>query len=511
MSGRLWLDRRLMTDVFADDAKPQRVGGALEARDDLSGAILRSLSANVAVLDRRGVILAVNEPWRRRWRGRNSEECEMITAGVDYLEMLAASARGGGPGAAEALAGVEAVCAGRRAGFELEYRCDVSGDERWFLMTVSPLKHDDGGAVVVDVDITARKRAEIALRESEDRFRRLTDSLPVAVWMSDADAAWTYCNKTWLDLAGRTLERQLGEGWLDSVHPGERDRVRDVYLSAFEAREPFSVEYRLRRHDGEYRWLLGHGVPRYDERGTFLGYIGGVTDLTEYRRAQEALRDLSGRLIGAQEEERARIGRELHDNVSQRLALLAMRVDVLRNSVPPGAEDMAAGLASLGTATSDISREVHALSHRLHSIKLEALGLVSALRAHCRELSQHGIHVRFSAANVQNRLPGDIALCLFRVAQEALANVVQHSGVTDARVELSGGTNEIVLRVADSGRGFDPAGPSDGLGLTSMRERVRLLGGSITVNSKPNGGTVVEVQVAIPAATPSATRPPSAA
>src|SRR5437899_7429403 len=142
MSGRLWMDRRRMTDVFADDAKPQRVGGALEARDDLSGAILRSLSANVAVLDRRGVIIAVNEPWRRRWRGRSAEEGEIITAGVDYLEMLAASARGGRPGAAEALAGVEAVCAGRRASFELEYRCDLSGDERWFLMTVSPLKHD---------------------------------------------------------------------------------------------------------------------------------------------------------------------------------------------------------------------------------------------------------------------------------------------------------------------------------------------------------------------------------
>jgi PAS domain S-box-containing protein len=512
MSGPSWVGRRLIGDMFADGVKRHHGGDALEAREGLSGAILRSLSANVAVLDRRGVIIAVNEPWRRRWRARGPEESEMVTAGVDYLKMLEASAREGGQRAAEALAGVEAVCAGRRAAFELEYRSDVSGEERWFLMTVSPLKHDDGGAVVVDVDITARKRAEIALRESEDRFRRLTDSLPVGVWMSGADAAFTYCNKTWLDLAGRSLERQLGEGWLDSVHPGDRDRCRNVYRRAFEACQPFSVEYRLRRDDGEYRWLLGHGVPRYDERGTFLGYIGGVTDLTEYRRAQETLRDLSGRLIGAQEQERARIGRELHDNVSQRLALLSMRIDVLRNSVPPGAEDMAAGLASLGTATSDISREVHALSHRLHSIKLEALGLVSALRAHCRELSQHGIQVRFAAANVQNRVPRDIALCLYRVAQEALANVVQHSGVTDAQVELSGGTNEIVLRVADGGKGFDPSGPSsDGLGLTSMRERVRLLGGSITVNSKPNGGTVVEVQVAIPAATPSATRPPSAA
>jgi PAS domain S-box-containing protein len=364
----------------------------------------------------------------------------------------------------------------------------------------------------VFVDSAKRERGDaLEARESEDRFRHLTDSLPVGVWMAGADAGWTYCNKTWLDLVGQPLERQLGEGWLDSVHPGDRDRCRHVYVRAFEAREPFSVEYRLRRHDGEYRWLVSHGVPRYDERGTFLGYIGGVTDLTEYRRAEEALRDLSGRLIGAQEQERARIGRELHDNVSQRLALLSMRIDVLRNSVPPGAEDMAAGLASLGTATSEIAREVHALSHHLHAIKLEALGLVSALRGHCRELSQHGIQVRFSAANVQKRLPSDIALCLYRVAQEALANVVHHSGVSDARVDLAGGTSGIVLRVADGGRGFDPTRSSDGLGLTSMRERVRLLGGSITVNSKPNAGTVVEVQVPIPVATPSATRPPSAA
>jgi hypothetical protein len=132
MSGRVGVERRLVADLFADGAKRQHGGEALDARDDLSGAILRSLSANVAVLDRRGVIIAVNEPWRRRWRARGSDEGDMITAGVDYLEMLAASARGGGPGAAEALAGVEAVCAGRRAAFELEYRCEVSGDERWF-------------------------------------------------------------------------------------------------------------------------------------------------------------------------------------------------------------------------------------------------------------------------------------------------------------------------------------------------------------------------------------------
>ena len=201
------------------------------------------------------------------------------------------------------------------------------------------------------------------------------------------------------------------------------------------------------------------------------------------------------------------MGRELHDNVSQRLALLSMRIDVLRNNVPPGAEDMAAGLASLCTATSEISREVHALSHQLHSIKLEALGLVACAAGHtvvsCRNMASTCASPR---TNVQNRLPSDIALCLYRVAQEALATSSTTAASPTRGSSCLAVSSGIVLRVADGGRGFDPAGPSDGLGLTSMRERVRLLGGSITVNSKPNGGTVVEAQVPIPVATPSATR-----
>jgi PAS domain S-box-containing protein len=345
-----------------------------------------------------------------------------------------------------------------------------------------------------------RKRAEIGMRESEGRFRRLADALPVGVWMSGADAACIYVNKTWCDMTGRSLEQSLGSGWLEDVHPDDRDRCKDACGRAFDTQDSVSVEYRVRRHDGEYRWVLDHGVPRYDEDGTFLGFIGGVTDLTEYRRAEQMLRDVSGRLIGAQEEERLRIARELHDNVGQRLALLGIQIDALAKASHV-ANRLDAPLAALGASCRELSSEVHHLSHRLHSAKLDALGLVPAVQGYCHEVSDHGVHVRFSNDDVPATLPGETALCLFRVAQEALANVVKHSGAFEARVHLFAADGHVGLRVEDSGRGFEPNGQQSGLGLISMRERVRSVGGEVRVQSSPTRGTTIEARVPL--------RPPS--
>jgi signal transduction histidine kinase len=238
-------------------------------------------------------------------------------------------------------------------------------------------------------------------------------------------------------------------------------------------------------------------VPRYDTGAWFLGYHGGVIDRTDYRGAQDALSDVRRRLIGAQEQERARIGRELHDNVSQRLAVLAIKIDEIRNALPARAGKIAARMASLRAVSHDVAHEVHGLSHRLHSIKLEALGLVGALRGHCGELSRHGIRVRFSEVDVPEILSDDAVLCVFRVVQEALANVVKHSGAAEARVMLSGGDSEIVLRVEDSGRGFEPETQSSGLGLISMRERVRLVGGDLKICSTPRHGAAIEARIPI--------------
>jgi two-component system CheB/CheR fusion protein len=159
-------------------------------------------------------------------------------------------------------------------------------------LTVSPLRDSAGKVVsasVISRDIGERKRAEAALRESEKRFRFMADAAPVMVWMSGTDKLCTWASKSWLDFVGRPLERELGNGWTENIHADDADRCLRTYNTAFDARQPFSMEYRLRRHDGEYRWLLDHGTALYGEGGVFTGYIGSCVDITERRKAEESV------------------------------------------------------------------------------------------------------------------------------------------------------------------------------------------------------------------------------
>jgi PAS domain S-box-containing protein len=179
--------------------------------------------------------------------------------------------------------------------FHAEYRIRrPDGTERWLLargrsMTGSHGEHTHRMGVMLD--ITERRRSELALRESEDRFRTVADAAPVMIWTAGTDKLCTFFNKGWLDFTGRTLGQELGIGWTEGVHEDDYHRCLRTYETAFDARQEFSREYRLRRHDGEYRDILDRGVPRSDADGTFLGYIGACLDVTERKRAEQRLNE----------------------------------------------------------------------------------------------------------------------------------------------------------------------------------------------------------------------------
>jgi signal transduction histidine kinase len=224
---------------------------------------------------------------------------------------------------------------------------------------------------------------------------------------------------------------------------------------------------------------------------------------TGLRESQRELRALTGRLLQAQETERRRIARELHDDLNQSLALLAVELDLLGQAPPESAAGLGGRLHDLSARVKQLSSDVHDLSHNLHPSKLEQLGLVAGVRGLCNEQAQaHGLEVEFAHKQMPPSIPDDTVLCLYRIAQEALHNVIKHSGARHARVELTGSEDGVSLRVVDDGIGFDPPAVDGdwGLGLASMRERLRLVGGTIVIDSRPSAGTRIDVHVPLCAA-----------
>lgn len=346
----------------------------------------------------------------------------------------------------------------------------------------------------------ARELTHEAVDESESRFRVLADATPAFIWMIDAQGKFTYLNKRTFDFTGARPEELNGNGWLAYIHPGDRPTALKVFRQGLERREKFVREYRIRRNDGVYRWMLDVGNPRFKADGTFLGFIGSVVDVTDEQLAREVLENVGGQLIAAQEKERTHLARELHDDICQRLAMLSLRIEKVAKEWSNGKIPVGAQLEQIWRQCSDLTGDVQALSHELHPSILDNLGLVMAVRSFCREFSQdNGTTVHFTERDVPNSLPRPVALSLFRVIQEALHNAAKYSGTKHFEVHLQGNPGEIELEVSDQGVGFDVASikRAEGLGLVSMSERIHLLNGRINIESKPHMGTKIHASVPV--------------
>jgi PAS domain S-box-containing protein len=344
--------------------------------------------------------------------------------------------------------------------------------------------------------------SEAGLRESEARMSLAVDAADFGIWTRSLTSNEIWASEKWRELFGFTASQRLEFSAIVSrLHPDDREGLREAQALAVAGANDgrYQAEFRLVLPDGTTRWISSQGRVERDAGDQPLLMRGASSDITARKRAELAVRNLSGRLLSAQEDERRRIARELHDNLSQQMAILGIGIGRLSKGLGEAPEPVARAMRELNQRVVEISTEIHDLSHRLHSSKLEMLGLVAALRGHCQELLARGVHVRFQDEDVPASLPPDVALCLFRVAQEALNNVVKHSGAREAEVSLRGMGEVLVLSVADSGRGFDPAVASvqGGLGLASMRERLRLIEGEFPIRSQPGQGTTIVARVPV--------------
>jgi PAS domain S-box-containing protein len=345
----------------------------------------------------------------------------------------------------------------------------------------------------------ARKRkADAALNESEGRFQRMANTTPSLVWMCNQEGKITYLNDRRIEFTGRDPNAGYDDVWTKYIHPDDVDAVLSANALGLERREKFSKQYRLRRKDGVYRWMFDVAAPRVNGDGSFAGFISSAADITDQILAKEALEKVSGQLIEAQERERSRIARDLHDDICQRLALLSMELEQVNRNGSSAATKR--HVQEIQDRCSEIAGDVQALSHQLHSSKIDYLGVGAAIRGFCKEFAkQHGITIAFTEDRVPRHLAKHASLCLFRVAQEALHNAVKYSGVTQFTVELRALAKEVQLEVSDKGWGFDAEAAKfrAGLGLVSMQERVHLVHGRFAIESSPGKGTRVIATVPV--------------
>jgi PAS domain S-box-containing protein len=359
------------------------------------------------------------------------------------------------------------------------------GNEQWIISAVA--------------DITEHKQAEEALRESEERLRLAQWAAHIGTFDLDLRSGmdiWTPEMEALYGLPpggfGGTLT-----AFENLLHPADRERIFALIRTMIGTGQPAEAEWRAVWPDGSVHWIAGRAQVFMGESGEPSRMLGVNMDITERKRAEEIISAMTGKLIEAQEEERTWIARELHDDINQRLALLAINLEGVKQNQPSSNDEMRSRIDEAQKQVQQIAYDIQALTYRLHPSKLEYLGLEAASAGFCRELSQlKDVVIDFHSESVPKDLPKEVSLCLFRVLQEALQNAVKHSGARHFQVSLGEGTNEVVLTVRDSGVGFDPEQTiKRGLGLTSMRERLKLVNGNLFINSQPKRGTTIQARV----------------
>ncbi|MBA7618312.1 hypothetical protein ES703_25633 [subsurface metagenome] len=381
---------------------------------------------------------------------------------------------------------------------------------KWLHFTASPIKGPDGeiiGAIETLHDITKRKRAEEALRGSEEKYRSLISNIPDVAWTSDENYRIVFIGPNIERVTGYTQEEeyQIGDWikWFDRLHPDDVEHAKAAFREFIKGRISYDIEYRLKRKDGQWVWINERSLGTYEKDGKLYA-DGLISDITERKRAEENLRYYLQEITRAQEEERKRIARELHDSTAQTLIALLHHLENLLSDKAELPVREAKALWAFYEEIRDVLREVRRFSRDLRPSILDDLGLLPALEWVTGELKkEHGIETSLKMVGSGRRFSPEVELLLFRIVQEALRNVAKHAQASKAEVKFEFDKQKIRITISDDGIGFQlPESLGEllhagKLGLAGIQERVQLLGGSLELKSKIGKGTTIIASVPI--------------
>ena len=488
-------------DSITDTGQLALTDGALQA------AILDALPATIALLDSQGVLVAVNKAWRQFGEQNGLDQACYSGIGSNYLDVSESDSST--LEEREIALGVRAVLAGNCNHFSIEYACHSPQQQRWFMMTVTPLSAGAHGAVVMHIDVTQKKIAEQTMRATKRRFMELLNNTSLVSVMLDLDGCIIFCNDALLHLTGLRRDDVIGRNWFETFMGPEHDAAKKYFYDLLSDRpKDLRHEDEIVKHNGERRLICWNSAVLHDLNGNVSGTASIGEDITEQRQSALKIRSLnanlerlSGQLLLAQEQERMNLARELHDELGSRLTLLKFNLHHLRRLLANSA-----ALALWDRIDADVVMliaQVRVISVSLRPPALDYLGLESAVRQLLqRQFATGSSSFVFEYAGLPEKLAAPIEIAVYRIVQESITNIVRHANARRVVVEINGGESgrELELIIRDNGTGFDQAAVAaitrvDGSqgGLLSMKQRVELLGGQFEIETSAEGGTRIVV------------------